>query len=58
MSKRDGFHDFLLRVPDDLWREFVAAAKREDRTATQQMVNLIRQFVGQRAGRPRKKGKP
>ena len=41
-KSRDGF---LLRVPEDLWAQFAAAAAREDRSATQQLVRLIRQFV-------------
>jgi hypothetical protein len=45
MTKREGLHDFLLRVPDELWAQFVKLSEQEDRTATQQLVHLIRQFV-------------
>lgn len=61
MTKREGLHDFLLRVPEDLWARFADLAEQERRTATQQLVWLIERWVNesgqQDAGRKGKQKK-
>ena len=59
MAKISGPHDFLLRVPEDLWERFIDQAAAEGRTANQQLVWLMRQFVeGDTPAEPAPAGKP
>ncbi len=47
MSKRPGTHDYLLRVPDESWKEFneLVESLRPKRSVNQQIVHLIEEFV-------------
>ena len=47
MSKRPGYHDYLLRVPEESWEEFnrIVEALRPRRSVNQQVVHLIEEFV-------------
>ena len=47
MSKRPGYHDYLLRVPEESWEEFnrIVEALRPRRSVNQQIVHLIEEFV-------------
>jgi hypothetical protein len=51
MSKRPGYHDAYIRVPEGLWERFVALVETLSprRSATQQVVHLIEQFVEKEA---------
>lgn len=55
MSKRPGYHDYLLRIPEESWEEFnaIVEALRPRRSANQQIVHLIEVFV-----REQKKAEP
>jgi hypothetical protein len=47
MSKRPGYHDYLLRVPEESWEEFnrIVEALRPRRSVNQQIVHLLEEFV-------------
>jgi hypothetical protein len=47
MSKRPGYHDYLLRLPEESWEEFnaIVEALRPRRSVNQQIVHLIEEFV-------------
>jgi hypothetical protein len=47
MSKREGQHDYLLRVPEASWVDFVelVGTLRPRRSVNQQIVDLIERFV-------------
>ncbi len=47
MSKRPGYHDYLLRIPEESWEEFnaIVEALRPKRSVNQQIVHLIEEFV-------------
>ena len=47
MSKRPGYHDYLLRVPEESWEEFnrIVEELRPRRSVNQQIVHLIEEFV-------------
>ncbi len=47
MSKRPGYHDYLLRIPEESWEEFnaIVEALRPRRSVNQQIVHLIEEFV-------------
>ncbi len=58
MSKRPGYHDYLLRVPEDSWTEFneLVESLRPRRSVNQQIVHLIEEFV--RKNKEKKKTEP
>jgi hypothetical protein len=47
MGKRNGQHDYLLRVPDESWAEFCALVEtlRPKRSVNQQIVHLMEEFI-------------
>ncbi len=47
MSKRPGYHDYLLRIPEESWEEFNAIVEvlRPRRSVNQQIVHLLEEFV-------------
>jgi hypothetical protein len=45
VAKRPGLHDAFIRVPEETWERFTRAAEREHRSATQQIVWLIEQYL-------------
>jgi hypothetical protein len=51
MSKRPGYHDAFIRIPEELWARFVSYVETlsPKRSATQQVVHLIDQFMAREA---------
>ena len=47
MSKRPGYHDYLLRVPEESWEEFnrIVEELHPRRSVNQQIVHLLEEFV-------------
>jgi hypothetical protein len=58
MSKRPGYHDYLLRLPEESWQEFneLVESLRPRRSVNQQIVHLIEEFV--RKSKEKKKAEP
>jgi hypothetical protein len=43
MAKQPAGHEFLFRVPRDLWAALKAEADRENRSANAQLVTILQQ---------------
>lgn len=43
MSRKDGYHDLFARIPETLWEALRDEASRENRSATAQLIRLLRE---------------
>ena len=42
MSRKEGMHDLFARVPESLWEALRDEARRENRSATAQLIKMLR----------------
>ena len=45
-TPRDGYHDLFAQVPEDLWQALRAEAEAEERSATAQLIYILRGRYG------------
>ncbi len=43
MSRKEGIHDLFARIPKELWEALCAESKQEERSATAQLIHILRQ---------------
>ncbi len=43
MTRKEGEHDLFARIPADLWEKLRAEAREENRSATAQLIVILRQ---------------
>lgn len=43
---REGFHDLVTQIPEELWRALCGEAGTESRSATGQLIHILRQRYG------------
>lgn len=47
--KREGYHDLFAQIPDECWQALCAEADAENRSATAQLIRLLKERYGLRS---------